>query len=162
MIIDPSDMPSNWHIDGYKYNRYHETSYNSHEMAGVEFRLSPPNENIMAMHNIFVFKQMHFAKVKYKRSFTTGYAVDFYNCIFPQGYPVDRFNEWTFRSDLADEQFLGCRTHTDPDYCIWVARYDEYIVEFRTRVGGIGMSVEEFQGVVKRIDSLVEEKLYGQ
>jgi len=68
--------------------------------------------------------------------------------------------EWTFSSEIADENFISCKEgypEIDFPLCRWVARYDCFVVEFGSWLIIDRISLLDMENIVREIDQKVGE-----
>jgi hypothetical protein len=76
------------------------------------------------------------------------------------GY-LESVPDWIHEAANADQQHFGCYEFAEPQglVCQWGARYEEYIVLFRTRIVPDQMSLAEMWDVVQGVDAKIASYL---
>ncbi len=71
-------------------------------------------------------------------------------------------SEVTFQSQRAQEWMLRCAQPETPHIwrrCVYVARYDEFVIELSAGVGPYGISVPDFEDLLRAVDQQAIELL---
>jgi len=77
--------------------------------------------------------------------------------------PGEKPDEWLFQSSTADEADVKCYDYEGRDYtfCHWTARYQEYVVEVMAFLIPDKMSLQDFEKIIIKADSIMSKHLNG-
>ena len=93
---------------------------------------------------------------------TTGIAKRvFDNQYVPSSASLDKVEEWTYQSTLAEQSQFGCgfTAGNERVVCEWAARYEEFIVVFRADKEPPQLTLEDMELIVEVIDERMAQSL---
>jgi hypothetical protein len=137
LLIGLEDMPAGWE----SFPPYKPVDYLCvNDCATIDFEADTDLPRRRAYEDIFRYKSAVTARKVYKE------------LLLPVGNMPP---EWSYRSSAADEFTFVCYDYEgrEPPICEWTARYDEYIVIFRSWLIPGRMSLTNMEQVIRAIDT---------
>jgi len=141
LLITLDDLPLNWKVK-FGPERAEDNSRSS-DSAWISFSPISEKEKYLVLQMVFRYQNTRGAKADYADQIR-----------FPENTEME---EWSFQSSVADESRFSCFIYSNEStpVCRWVARYERIVVDVIVRLEQKGLSIQEMETLVKKIDQKV-------
>jgi hypothetical protein len=147
LLVDPVYLPTQWESSGVYLPAGDDMA--TSESATVQYRTPGSDVQVEATNDVFRYQSVVFAESRFN------------NVYLAKVRYLEPVAQWTHEVASADQEHFGCYEWADPTglVCQWGARYEEYIVLFRTRIVPGEMSLADMWDVVQGVDAKIASYL---
>jgi hypothetical protein len=138
LLINNNDMPPHWPFS--EFSDVGIDKDRSRDSVAISFNSDLYPDTFSSMQNVYRFSSVFDAKQDYETE------LEFYK----RYYYVP--SEWTFTSAMASTSHISCKDNIFP-ICVWVARYNNVVIELQASLIPGRMSFNDMENIVKEIDT---------